>query len=381
VTRELPLADLEWDAGIQVRVAIDPAVVADYAEHMRAGVVFPPITVFSDGGTHRLADGFHRFLAAQRAGRTTLLADVHPGTREEALWFALGANRTNGQRLTEGDKTRAVTLAFATWPTKLNREIADQVGCSTSLVSKVICAVAANTGGKPVLHGQSLKQHERREAVREMVVAGYQSIAIHKALQVHSSVIAGVRRKLGRSTSDYSRSATKSRYEHMREMATTGHSSFQIADALGLSVERCRLLLKQAGIPVPADAVTRGIHHHDSNRIMARIVADAEDLAAGANLIDFRTLDRAQFAEWIATLRQARTTLGTFIKRLTQEQVYDDDDEAGESQAVENSSGADRADAGPAGAGGAARVSPGSRRQDRGGLRPQQAGLPHRQSA
>lgn len=374
----LRLVDIRLDESTQVRVAIDHAVVADYAEQMQAGAEFPPIVVFTDGTTYRLADGYHRYLAAARNEWMTLTADVHPGTQSDALWFALGANRTNGQRLSEGDKTRAVTLALAMWPTRVQREIADQVGCSTSLVSKVAQDVVKNTGGAPALRGQALVAQTKREATRAMVQAGHQSIAIREALHVHPSVIAEVRRELGLTTIDYSRSAVKARRAQLREMAAAGHTSLQIADALGMSVEGCRTLLRRAGITVPGDVVTRGLHHHDSNRIMARIVADADDLTAGANYIDFHALDRAQFADWIDTLRQARATISTFMKRLMQEQAHA---EVAESQAVQDSPGADLADARPARVGGAAGLSSGPRQCDRGEHGSQQTGVPDRQSA
>jgi ParB-like chromosome segregation protein Spo0J len=375
--QDLPLATLSFDESTQVRVAIDDAVVADYADSMQAGAVFPPITVFTDGGTYYLADGYHRLRAAQRIGQLTIAAEVHDGTKRDALWCALGANRTNGQRLNDGDKTRAVVLALAAWPTKMNREIADQVGCSESLVGKVARDVAKTTGGEPVIRGRALALETKLAAVRAMVQAGHQSIEIRQALRAHPSVIAKVRRELGSSVG-HSRSAATVRYEQMRELAVTGHTSRQIAAELGLSEGGCRNIIRRLRIVVPGDTVTRGLHHHDSNRIMARIVADAEDLAAGADLIDFRTLDRAQFAEWMDTLRQARTTLGTFIKRLTQEQLYG---EAADSQAVQNSPSADRADAGPNGARGAAPIPTGARGQDRGGAGSQQVGLPDRQLA
>jgi transposase-like protein len=376
--QDLPLATLSFDESIQVRVAIDDAIVDDYTDYMQAGAVFPPITVFTDGRAYYLADGYHRLRAAQRCEQRTIAAEVHEGTQHDALWCALGANRTNGQRLNDGDKTRAVTLALTTWPTKVNREIARQVGCSASLVSKVVQDIAKTTGGAPALRGRALAIETKRDAVRAMVQAGHQSIAIRRALGTHTGLIAEVRRELGLSTIDYSRSGVKARHARMRELAATGHTSRQIAAELGLSEEGCRGVLRKLRIVVLGDAVTRGLHHHDSNRIMARIVADAEDLAAGADLIDFRTLDRAQFAEWVDTLRQARTTLSTFIKRLTQEQLHG---EAADSQAVQNSAGADRADAGPDGARGAAPIPAGARGQDRGGDGSQQVGIPDRQLA
>jgi hypothetical protein len=332
---ELPLTAIRLEDGTQVRAAIDDAVVSDYAIMMADGAVFPPIAVFLHDDAYYLADGYHRVRAAQRIQRSTIAAEVHPGTREDALWFALGANRTNGQRLTDVDKTHAVKLALAAWPTRTNREIADQVGCSSSLVSKVIQDVATNTGGKPGIRGRALLSQQKLEAVREMVLAGEQSIVIEKKLRAHGVMIANVRRELGLNKIDFSRPALNARRVRMRELASEGHTSHQIAAELGLSLPGCRRILRHLSISVPADLVTHHTRRPESNRIMARIVADAEDLAAGANLIDFSALDPRLINDWIATLRRARTTLGKFIKQLTQETLHHG--EAAEPNTVQDS--------------------------------------------
>lgn len=309
-----------FDAGTQIRAAIDQQVVADYAEAMTNGATFPPIVLFHDGNQHYLADGFHRFMAAQRIQARDIDADVKPGTKDDALWFALGANRTNGKRLTEADKTHAVEMAIQMWPERLQREIAEQVGCSESLVSKVAMRIANNTSVEPVIRGRALAAKNKRDAVREMVLAGAQSIEIQQKLKAHSGVIAEVRRELGLSSIDYSRAAVKARRNKMRDMASAGHTSRQIAAEIGLSEEGCRDILKKEGIDVPADKATRGTHKHDSNRIVDGIVNDAENLTEGINLIDFSDLDRAKLREWLRSLQESRDKLGSFIRRLMKEQ-------------------------------------------------------------
>jgi hypothetical protein len=88
----------------------------------------------------------------------------------------------------------------------------------------------------------------------------------------------------------------------MRAMAGEGYTSRQIAAELGLSEDGCRATLKHEGIHVPADKATRGTHRHDSNRIVDQIVADAENLTEGVNLIDFAELDRERIGEWADSL-------------------------------------------------------------------------------
>ncbi len=50
-------------------------------------------------------------------------------SQQDALWFALGANRENGQRMTRGDVRHAVLLALQTWGNnKTLTAIAKQIG-------------------------------------------------------------------------------------------------------------------------------------------------------------------------------------------------------------------------------------------------------------
>lgn len=315
----IKISDIAFDAGTQVRAAIDQQVVTDYAEAMTGGAMFPPIVLFHDGTRHYLADGFHRFLAAQRNQFRDIDADVRPGTKEDALWFALGANRANGKRLNEADKTHAVTMALAQWPERMQREIANQVGCSESLVSKVALRTVKNTGVEAGIRGRALVNQQKREAVKALVVAGEQSVVIKRKLKTSSDLVADVRREMGLSHIDYSRKGVKARREQMRELATAGHTSRQIASELGLTEEGCRTILRKEGIAVPADAATRGSHRHDSNRIVNQIVMDAENLTEGVSLVDFSALDRERLSEWTVSLRSSRKALDVFINRLLKE--------------------------------------------------------------
>jgi hypothetical protein len=135
--KSIRLANIVVDGGTQVRAAISEDVVADYAEQFANGIQFPPIVLFHDGNQYYLGDGFHRVMAARRAGWIDINADVRQGTKTDALWFALGANKENGARLTSADKRHAILIALKTWPERSGRQIAEQIGCSAMWVSKV----------------------------------------------------------------------------------------------------------------------------------------------------------------------------------------------------------------------------------------------------
>lgn len=313
--REVALSQIVFDAGTQVRSAINEDVVADYAERMGEGAEFPPVVLFHDGNKYYLADGFHRVMASKRLGLADIKATVTAGTKTDALWFALGANKTNGSRMTNVDKQHAVALALAAWPNLLHREIAEQVGCSDSLVAKI----AKRTGVEPDMRGRGLAAKTKRDKVRELVESGTPSVEIRKALNVHTGVIAEVRRELGMSTIDKTRRGTQERRERMREMASQGYTSRQIAAELGLNEAGCRSTMRQEGIEVPADKATYQTQRHNSTRIIENIVMDAGNLTADANLIDFSSLDRAQIKQWVDALVEAKKSLESFIRRLTKE--------------------------------------------------------------
>jgi ParB-like chromosome segregation protein Spo0J len=120
----LEISAIRCDCGTQIRASINEATVAEYAEAMLAGATFPPVTVFHDGSQYVLADGFHRLMATARGEIKRIPADVRPGTKTDALKFALGANTAHGLKRTNADKRRSVELALAEWPNLSNREIA-----------------------------------------------------------------------------------------------------------------------------------------------------------------------------------------------------------------------------------------------------------------
>jgi hypothetical protein len=323
------LDSIAFDAGTQIRAAIDQQVVSDYAEAMTNGAVFPPIVLFHDGNQHYLADGFHRFMAAQRIQAVDIPADVRAGTKDDALWFALGANKTNGKRLTDGDKRHAITLALQTWPDRSGARIAEQVGCSSMYVSTIKSGLSTTldlpkrvTGRDGISYpaSPSARDATRMEAAA-LLKAGRSVEDVRKETGIGRDALMEIRHNLGLSM-DKSKSAVKDRSDKMRTMAAGGHTSRQIAATLGLSEEGCRRTLKREGIDVPADRAVGHIKRHDSNRIVEQIVADAENLTEGVNLVDFADLDRTQLADWVQSLQASRDKLGAFIRKLTKEQQH-----------------------------------------------------------
>jgi hypothetical protein len=140
-TAEIDLIDLKGSP--QARAATDEVTVGEYAEVMRepgGPDQFPAIVLFEDqDGTLWLADGWHRVLAALKAGLKAIKAEVRPGNRRDALLCAVGANADHGLRRTNEDKRRAVLtlLRDPQWCQWSDREIANRCGVSNRFVGLV----------------------------------------------------------------------------------------------------------------------------------------------------------------------------------------------------------------------------------------------------
>lgn len=134
--RMVSLAEIVTDAGPQVRSEC-PETVAEYADAMKAGASFPPITVYEDEQGIYIADGRHRIAAAKQAKRKEIQAEVRTGGVKDATWFGLGANKAHGLRLSAGDKANAVRLALREFPDKSHVIVAEHVGCSRQYVDRL----------------------------------------------------------------------------------------------------------------------------------------------------------------------------------------------------------------------------------------------------
>lgn len=314
----LPLDVIQLDHGTQVRAQIDDAVVALYAEAKRGGAVFPPVDVIEDAdGVKRLGDGFHRFKAHERLQWVTIEAEVRPGTRAEAIWFAIGANNAHGLQKNDADKRRGVEIAIAECPDKTQREIAEQVGCSQQFVSQV-----ASTATSKVPHHYAKLPADKADAIAAAIRAGQPDREIARTLKASTHTVRRVRIAQGLPvlTVDKQQARSADRRQVMQQMATAGYTSRQISDAVGLTFESTRNALRTNNIDVPADRAVGKTKRLDTNRITHTIVMDAANVTAGAELIDFAALDRSKIPEWLQSLKASREKLGELIRRLMKEQ-------------------------------------------------------------
>jgi len=133
--KKIKIDEIVIDAGTQTRVKLNEDTIADYAEAMTDGAKFPAMVVFADGTRYLLADGFHRFMAAQRCGWKEIDADVRKGSKQDAIKYSLGANCVHGLRRTNADKRKCVEIALREFGQLTDRTIAQICGLSDKTIA------------------------------------------------------------------------------------------------------------------------------------------------------------------------------------------------------------------------------------------------------
>lgn len=133
----IELSKIRIDGGTQTREKLNEATVKEYIEAIKAGATFPPVTLFFDGSSYWLADGFHRYFATKKAGKKQIHEDITPGTQRDAVLHSLGANTAHGLPRSNKDKQRAVEtlLNDPEWSKWSNRAIAEKCVVSHSYVN------------------------------------------------------------------------------------------------------------------------------------------------------------------------------------------------------------------------------------------------------
>lgn len=140
----LRLDQITLDKKIQPRVVIRKQIIIDYCDSFLQGDNFPNLTVFFDGKKYWLADGWHRYYAAQLAKFNEIGCDVIDGTYRDALFFSLSANATHGINYNLKDK-RKIIMRFVNNPkTSLMsaREINRASGISMHSINKILLEIA-----------------------------------------------------------------------------------------------------------------------------------------------------------------------------------------------------------------------------------------------
>ena len=147
----LSIDKINIDGSTQPRAKISQLVVADYAEEMKEDTTFPPVTVFYDGTSYWLADGFHRYYAAKKIDAKEIEAEVHDGDQREATLYAVKANHKHGHRRSNPDKKKAVLILLndPEWSQWSDSEVARQCRVHHSTVAKYRSEVTCELASEP----------------------------------------------------------------------------------------------------------------------------------------------------------------------------------------------------------------------------------------
>jgi hypothetical protein len=93
VMTRLRIADLFADAPVDPEAHLDASRVERYSRMLDA---LPPVIVFDTPEGLLLADGYHRVAASRRLGLETIEAEVHTGSRHDALRYAARVGAAQG---------------------------------------------------------------------------------------------------------------------------------------------------------------------------------------------------------------------------------------------------------------------------------------------
>lgn len=137
--KKIEISAIRTDGGTQARLKLDQDVVKEYAECMKDGDKFPPVTVFYDGSEYWLANGFHRYFATKSNGELEIECEVKQGTLDDAVLYAFSADGRQGLSRSAEDNRNIIIrmIQHPVWGKWSNAEIAKHVGVSKMTVGRV----------------------------------------------------------------------------------------------------------------------------------------------------------------------------------------------------------------------------------------------------
>jgi hypothetical protein len=97
---------------------------------------FPPIDVYQIDGELHIADGHHRWKAAQAAGLKTVQCVINDGTESDMMKTAFHRNIRNALQMTDADIKHGREIVIRKFPNKSDRELAEICGCSAMTICR-----------------------------------------------------------------------------------------------------------------------------------------------------------------------------------------------------------------------------------------------------
>ena len=136
---KLEIKNIRLDKSMQPRAYMNEDIIAEYAEDIKNGDEFPPITVYFDSVYYWLADGYHRYFGYKSLGISKVKCEVVKGTRRDAILYSVQANSRHGLRRTNEDKRKAVMtlLEDMEWSEWSDHKIAEACAVSHVTVGRI----------------------------------------------------------------------------------------------------------------------------------------------------------------------------------------------------------------------------------------------------
>ena len=192
----LPISSIEFDRGIYPRENPLWGTICRYADEMRAGAKFPPITVGFIKGKYVLVDGKHRLEAHKTNKETHISTQVIYGMNKNQLFVeAVRLNVINGQPLSQFDKVKIIQKLEDMHYEKA--EISQIVQVSMDTMEQFVARrITVTSAGKPIF----LKSALRHMAVSQTPIEEGQqdSISVRSELSLVKQMIQIFENKLYR---------------------------------------------------------------------------------------------------------------------------------------------------------------------------------------
>lgn len=111
--------------GTQSRLKIKEDYVEEIYKKMKDGVDYDAVTIFFDGKEYWLADGFHRYHATRKLGKSSIKCKITNGLLRDAILYSKVANNLHGLPPTLQDKINNAIemIGDFEWGGWSNREI------------------------------------------------------------------------------------------------------------------------------------------------------------------------------------------------------------------------------------------------------------------
>jgi hypothetical protein len=148
-TKSFKLEEITLDRDLQCRAGSGPfgcyeETIEAYSEAYTEGKTLPPITVIElaehhgdhEMGTILLVGGWHRFLAARKAGLTKIEATLHTGSWTDALILSWAQNGDHGRPRSSRDLKMVLDQVCLVYSKSSVREIARLANCSHGAVQR-----------------------------------------------------------------------------------------------------------------------------------------------------------------------------------------------------------------------------------------------------